>query len=65
MIEALRNVAKVAYYLGLLSVVIAVLVRFVPAIAGPLAVTPRGVMTFAVALFLCTLASQVVARWDG
>ncbi len=53
-------IMAVAYILGVITVVIAVLVAFVPRVKEALHLTPRGGLVFAATLFLCAIASYAV-----
>jgi hypothetical protein len=43
---------------GLLSLLAAFVLKFIPGAAGMVPLTPRGAVIFASALFLCTLATK-------
>ena len=54
-------IARVSYLLGVLAVV-AALVTLIPKVPNPIRVTPRGCLVFAVTLFLCAIASHLIAQ---
>ena len=51
---------QVAYFLGLLSLIIGILFHILPSLQK--AATPRGLFIFAGAVFLCALASNAMRR---
>jgi hypothetical protein len=55
-------VMQISYFLGLLALILGVLMRFVPPLAERIAHKPGGVLSFALVLFLCALASYAVSR---
>ena len=60
MASILRMILLASYVLGLVSLVVGLVVRFIP-VAMPLAGGPRGAFIFAGALFLCSVASHFTA----
>jgi hypothetical protein len=53
---------RVCWALGLLSLLAAVVLKLMPALIDKLGVSPRGGLEFAVALFLCAIATQYFER---
>jgi hypothetical protein len=53
---------RVCWALGLLSLLAAVALKLMPALIDKLRVSPRGGLEFAVALFLCAIATQYIER---
>ena len=62
MTRLVKWVGDIAYWLGLIGLVVSVLLRIVPALGERLAVAPRGGMILAACLFLCALASREMAK---
>jgi hypothetical protein len=58
-----RFVMQVAYFVGLLSLLVGILVRMLPKFQS--AITAHGVFDFAAAVFLCALASHVMSRSEA
>lgn len=58
MAQILRMILLVSYGLGLVSLGMGLIIRFIP-VAGSL--SARGALVFAGALFLCSVASHFVA----
>ena len=52
-----RSVAEVCWALGLISLVASIALRLLANVLPKVAVSPRGGMVLAMALFLCALAS--------
>ena len=55
-------IMRVAYFLGVVAVLAALVVVFIPTIPNPIHVTSRGCLVFAATLFWCAIASHLVAR---
>jgi FtsH-binding integral membrane protein len=58
MIRVYRILVEFCWAAGLLCLLVAVVFRFVPSVAEGVAISPRGALIFAGALFLCTLATR-------
>jgi hypothetical protein len=56
------TVANVSWWLGLLSLIWAVIVRVAPQFAGRMHTTSRGWLIGAGAVFLCSIASREMER---
>jgi hypothetical protein len=53
---------RISWALGLLSLLAAVVLKLIPSLIDKLRVSPRGGLEFAVALFLCAIATQYIER---
>jgi hypothetical protein len=60
MAQILRMILLVSYGLGLVSLGMGLVIRFIPGIV-PASVSPRGALVFAATLFLCSVASHFAA----
>jgi len=58
MMRVYRILVEFCWAAGLLGLLVAVVVRFLPSVAEGVAISPRGALIFASALFLCTLATR-------
>ena len=61
MAQVARLIMQASYWLGLLTVVAAVVIKFVP-LAASLSLGTRGALIMAGVLFLCTVASHFIAE---
>lgn len=57
-----KLVGDIAYWLGLIGVVVSVVLKLVPHLAERLTFSARGGLILAACLFLCTLASREMAK---
>lgn len=55
-------ITRIAYILGVLAIVMSVAYASIPRIPNPLHVTTRGCLVFAITLFLCAIASHLIAQ---
>lgn len=62
MASILRLIRMASYWLGLVSVLLALAIRTIPPLAGVVPVKPASLLTFAATLFLCALASRFVSE---
>jgi len=53
-----RILVEFCWAAGLLGLLVSVIARFLPSVAEGVAISPRGALIFACALFLCTLATR-------
>lgn len=64
MLRVYRILVGTCWALGLVSLVVALVLKLVPAWAQMLNTTPRGGLILASTLFLCVLATQSVKRQE-
>ena len=57
-----RVVIQLSWAIGLLSVLAAVILKLLPPLAERTETSPRGALEFAIALFLCALATRAMPR---
>ena len=57
-----RLIAQISYLMGVLAIVAALAIAFIPRIPNPIHVTARGCLVFAVTLFFCAIASHLIAQ---
>ena len=57
-----RNVIQLSWAIGLISVLVAIILKLLPPLAERTETSPRGALEFAMALFLCALATRAMQR---
>jgi hypothetical protein len=62
MAKLYRVVFQLSWALGLLSLLAAVVLRLAPSLLERTGLSPRGALGFAVALFLCAIATREMER---
>lgn len=55
-------IMQLSYIAGVVSLVVVLLLAFAPGVSAKLHLTPRGGLIFASTLFVCTIASYLVAK---
>lgn len=55
-------IMQLSYIAGVVSIVVVLLLAFVPGVGARLPLTPRGGLLFASTLFVCTIASYLVGK---
>jgi hypothetical protein len=64
MTKVYRLIMGVSYWLGVVSLIASIALRFWAGLSARFYLSPRGALLFAAGLFLCAIASYTAARLE-